>query len=141
MLISGSFNVERYLLAGFRAASLQLCKRFVISIQAILREDRTLRFLHYWIVPPLFKVGSELIKAVNIDSQETIFTAGEDEDEREAREERILDYKGGVNTIALCLDGLGKKYGLEVKETALSFSDLATQAGILQDQFAATTSG
>jgi hypothetical protein len=32
MLIAGSFNVERYHLAGFRTAALQLCKRFVIAI-------------------------------------------------------------------------------------------------------------
>jgi hypothetical protein len=94
--------------------------------------------------PLLFKIGLELIRAAAIDSQETIYTAGEtvDEgagetvDEGKAREERVLEYKSGVNSIVLCLEGLAKKYGFQIRTTADKFRDLATQAEILQEQLA-----
>lgn len=82
-----------------------------------------------------------MIKAAIADSQTTIYTAGEDEDERKVREVPVRDYKAGVVSIARCLDGLGQIFGLSVKTLSDDFNKLVLKAGILQEVIGAEVSG
>jgi hypothetical protein len=133
ILIAASYNIERLFLAGFRAAGLKRCVWMSVGIRGLLREDRKLRFVHYMLAPALFKVGSELIKGVSAESTITIQNTVESDEDKEARKARVLEYKTALQIIVLCLEGLGKKYGLNIRVVADALTGLAASAEILHE--------
>lgn len=139
LLVAESYAIERLLSAGFRSAGLARSLKFATGVRGLLREDRTLRYTHYLIAPSLFKIGTELIKAL---SEELLLHGlsppgdrrGSIEDAADAvRAVRINDYKNAIKTIWAALEGLGKKYGLNIRKVADQFSGLATGAGLTMD--------